>query len=132
MRRRHPRLGRSAPVSPPRENTAEPDILDDLLGLARDAAALLPPTRSFVDRLTSAVDRFLATSPASPRRHRLAFGIVGAAAAGMAYDVWHAIIEGAWGSSFALALFTVLVGGGVLAVYLATLVPLRLIRPSRP
>jgi hypothetical protein len=118
------------PIDWSRENPAEPDILDDLLGLARDAAALIPPTRSFVDRLTSAVDRFLATSPASPRRHRLAFGVVGALAAGMAYDVWHAIIEGAWGSSFALVLFTVLVGGGVLAVYLAALAPLRLIRSA--
>jgi hypothetical protein len=45
--------------------------------------------------------------------------------------VWHAIVEGPWGSLFALGLFAVLTAGGVLAVYLATLGPLRLIRPTR-
>jgi hypothetical protein len=109
----------------------EPDILDDLLGLAREGAALLRPIRTPVDRLASVLDRFLSTSPASPRRHRLAFGIVAAVAAGLAFDVWHAIVEGPWGSLFALGLFAVLTAGGVLAVYLATLGPLRLIRPLR-
>jgi hypothetical protein len=114
------------PVAEP----AEPDILDDLLGLARDGAALLPPIRTPVVRLTSVVDRFLAKSPASPRRHRLAFGVVGAVAAGLAFDVWHAIVEGPWGSLFALGLFATLTAAGVFAVYLATIGPLRLIRAA--
>ena len=118
-------------TTPAGEDASEPDILDDLLGLAREGAALLRPIRTPVDRLTAFVDRFLATSPASPRRHRLAFGVVAAVAAGLAYDVWHAIVEGAWGSMFALGLVSVLTTGGFLAVYLATLGPLRLIRPPR-
>jgi hypothetical protein len=108
---------------------SEPDVLDDLLGLARDGSALVPPIRTAVDRLTSWADSFLATSPASPRRHRLAFGIVAAVGAGLAFDVWHAIVEGAWGSLFAPVLFALLTAAGVLAVYLATLGPLRLLRP---
>ena len=118
-------------TTPQGEDASEPDILDDLLGLAREGAALLRPIRTPVDRLTAFVDRFLATSPASPRRHRLAFGIVAAVAAGLAFDVWHAIVEGPWGSFVALGLFAILTAGGVLAVYLATLGPLRLIRPPR-
>jgi hypothetical protein len=116
----------------PPEDAIEPDILDDLLGLARDGAALVPPIRGSVDRLTSAVERLLATSPASPRRHPIAFGVCAAVAVGLAYTQWHAIVEGAWGSLFAEGLFALLTGGGVLAVYLATLSPLRLIRPPRP
>jgi hypothetical protein len=111
---------------------SEPDVLDDLLGLARDGAALVPPIRTNVDRLTSAIERFLATSPASPRRHRFAFGIVAAMSAGLAFDVWHAIVEGAWGSLFAPVLFAVLTAAGVLSVYVATLGPLRLLRPRQP
>ena len=118
-------------TTPQGEDASEPDILDDLLGLAREGAALLRPIRTPVDRLTGFIDRFLATAPASPRRHRLAFGIVAAVAAGLALDVWHAIVEGPWGSLVALGLFAILTAGGVLAVYLATLGPLRLIRPPR-
>ena len=119
-----------ATTAHPAADAAEPDVLDDLLGLARDGAHWLPPIRTPVDRLTSVVDRFLATSPASPRRHRLAFGLVAAVASGLAYDVWHAVIEGAWGSLFALGLFSVLTTGGVFAIYLGTLGPLRLIREA--
>ena len=111
-------------------DASEPDVLDDLLGLARDGARWLPPIRTAVDRLTSVVDRFLTTSPASPRRHRLAFGVVGAFAAGLAYSAWHAIVEGPWASTFVLGLFAVLTAGGVFAVYIATIGPLRLIRPA--
>jgi hypothetical protein len=117
-------------ASLPAAEPAEPDVLDDLLGLAREGAALLPPIRTPVVRLASVVDRFLATSPASPRRHRVAFGVVGAVAAGLAFDVWHAIVEGPWGSLFALGLFAVLTAAGVFAVYVATIGPLRLIRPA--
>jgi hypothetical protein len=115
----------------PAADPAEPDVLDDLLGLARDGARWLPPIRTGIDRLTSVVDRFLATSPASPRRHRLAFGVVGAVAAGLAFDVWHTIVEGPWASLFLLGLFTVFTTGGVFAVYIATIGPLRLIRAAR-
>lgn len=114
----------------PTEDAIEPDILDDLLGLARDFAALIPPMRGIADRLTSVIERFLTRSPASPRRHRLAFGLFAAVAAGLAYAEWHAIVEGAWASLFVAALFAVLTGGGVLTVYIATLGPLRLIRPA--
>ena len=120
--------GRTAPTEVP----TEPDILDDLLGLARDGAALIPPMRGIADRMTSVVERFLASSPASPRRHRLAFGVFAAVAAGLAYAQWHAIVEGAWGSLSVAALFAALTAGGVLAVYIATLGPLRLIRPTQP
>jgi hypothetical protein len=116
----------------PIEDATEPDILDDLLGLARDGAALIPPMRGIADRMTSVVERFLASSPASPRRHRLAFGVLAAVATSLAYAQWHAIVEGAWASLLVAALFAVLTGGGVLAVYIATLGPLRLIRPYRP
>ena len=114
----------------PAADPAEPDVLDDLLGLARDGARWLPPIRTAVDRLTSVVDRFLATSPASPRRHRLAFGVVGAVAAGLAYSAWHAIVEGPWASTLVLGLFAVFIAAGVFAVYIATIGPLRLIRPA--
>jgi hypothetical protein len=114
----------------PAADAAEPDVLDDLLGLARDGARLLPPIRATVDRLTAVLDRYLATSPASPRRHRLAFGLVGAAAVGLAYSGWHAIVEGPWASLFVLGLFAAFTAAGVFAVYIATLGPLRLIRPS--
>jgi hypothetical protein len=40
------------------------------------------------------------------------------------------MVEGAWASLFVAVLFAVLTGGGVLAVYVATLGPLRLIRPA--
>lgn len=100
----------------------EPDVLDDLLGLVgevRGAARVVRP-----------LDRFLATSPVSPRRHRLIFGVLAAVLAGLAFDVWHSIVEGPWASLPVLVLFGALAGGGVLVIYLITLVPLRLIRPA--
>jgi hypothetical protein len=119
-----------APTMAPTEDAIEPDILDDLLGLARDGASHIPPVRGTADRLTSTVERFLTTSPASPRRHRLAFGVLAAVGAGLAYTEWHAIVEGAWASLLVAVLFATLTAGGVLAVYVATLGPLRLIRPA--
>ena len=127
-------LARAASIAPPMtaptEDAIEPDILDDLLGLARHGAVLIPPARGIAERLTSTVERFLATSAASPRRHRFAFGVLAAVAAGLAYTEWHAIVEGAWASVFVAVLFATLTSGGVLAVYVATLGPLRLIRPA--
>jgi hypothetical protein len=100
----------------------EPDVLDDLLGLFGE----VPGASRVVRRL----DRFLATSPVSPQRHRLIFGLLAAVLVGVAFDVWHAIVEGPWASVPVLVLFAALAGGGVLTIYLVTLVPLRLIRPA--
>lgn len=109
------RIGPSAP-----RDAGEPDLLDDLLGLAGEVPGMA--------RVTGRLDRFLANSAASPRRHRLIFGLLAAVVAGLAFDVWRAIIEGPFGSPFALVLIASLAGGGVFVVYLMTLVPLRLIR----
>ncbi len=76
------------------------------------------------------LDRFLASSPVSPRRHRLIFGLLAAALVGVAFAVWHSIVEGPWASLPVMVLFAALIGFGVLAIYLVTLVPLRLIRPA--
>lgn len=103
-------------------DASEPDLLDDLLGLGAEIPG--------VARVVRPLDRFVASSSASPRRHRLIFGILAAVAAALAFDVWHAIIEGPWASLPVLALFATLVGGGVFVMYLITLVPLRLIRPA--
>ena len=97
-------------------------MLDDLLGLVGEMPGAA--------RVVQPLDRFLATSPISPRRHRLIFGLLAAALAGLAFDAWHAIVEGPWASLPVLILFAALAGGGVLAIYLLTLVPLRLIRPA--
>jgi hypothetical protein len=110
-------------ASPAARDSKEPDVLDDLLGLVAE----VPGT----GRLVRPLDRFLASSPASPRRHRLIFGLLAAMFVGLAFDVWHAIVEGPWASFPVLLLFAALAGGGVLAIYLITLVPLRLIRPAR-
>jgi len=109
-------------ASPATADAIEPDLLDDLLGLATE----VPGIASLVRPLES----FLASSPASPRRHRLIFGIVAALAAALAFDVWHAIIEGPWASVPVLLMFATLAGGGVFVIYLITLVPLRLIRSA--
>ena len=106
----------------------EPDIVDDLLALAEDVArpiGLGPP----VGRLSAAIERFLVRSPISPRRHRFAFGVVLAFAAALGFVVWHALVEGGWSSPAAMVAFGVLAGLGVLGIYLATLTPLRLLRP---
>jgi hypothetical protein len=107
----------------------EPDVLDDLLGLAGDVAGSVPRLRPAVRRVVDTVSGFLDRSKLSPRRHPIAFGFAVAVVAGMAYAVWHAIVEGPWASPFVVVLFATLVGAGVLAVYAATLRPLRLLRP---
>jgi hypothetical protein len=109
-------------AGPAPQDAAEPDVLDDLLGLVGEVPGAA--------RLIQPLDRFLATSPVSPRRHRLLFGLLAAVLAGLAFDIWHAIVEGPWASPAVLVLFAALTGGGVLAIYLITLVPLRLIRPA--
>lgn len=109
------RLARPAP-----RDVNEPDLLDDLLGLIGEVPGAA--------RLVRPVDRFLATSAVSPRKHRLIFGLLAAALAGLAFDIWHAIVEGPWVSLPVILLFASLAGGGVFVTYLITLVPLRLIR----
>jgi hypothetical protein len=108
--------------------TPEPDVLDDLLDLATDVARPLGLGRA-VERLASAIERFLDGSAMSPRRHRLLFGVVLALAAAVAFDVWQAIREGPWASLIVPVIFGALLAGGVLAIYLGTLGPLRLLRP---
>jgi hypothetical protein len=111
-----------------RGHSPEPDIVDDLLDLAADVARLLGVRRP-VERVAEAVERFLDGSPLSPRRHRLLFGVVLALAAAVAFDSWHAIREGPWASLLVPVIFGILIASGVLAIYLGTLRPLRLLRP---
>jgi hypothetical protein len=108
--------------------TFEPDLVDDLLVLATDIArplGLRRPARSAAD----AIERFLDGSTVSPRRHRVIFGVVLALGAAIAFDIWHAIREGPWASAAVAVIFGVLLASGVLAMYLGTLGPLRLLRP---
>jgi hypothetical protein len=103
-------------------------VVDDLLVLATDIArplGLRRPARSAAD----AIERFLDGSTVSPRRHRVLFGLVLAVAAAIAFDAWHAIREGPWASAAVAVIFGVLLASGVLAIYLGTLGPLRLLRP---
>lgn len=109
-------------ANPVPRNANEPDVLDDLLGLVGEVPGAA--------RVVQPLDRFLATSPVSPRRHRLIFGLLAAVLAGLAFDVWHAIVEGPWASLPVLLLFGALTAGGVMAIYLIALAPLRLIRPA--
>ncbi|HEX5824582.1 MAG TPA: hypothetical protein VFY18_09010 [Candidatus Limnocylindrales bacterium] len=112
----------------PERNAFEPDILDDLLHLATDVArpfGLRRPTARFA----AGIERFLDGSAASPRRHRVLFGVGLAIAAAIAFDVWHAIREGPWASLVVPVMFGVLIASGIFAIYLGTLGPLRLLRP---
>lgn len=117
-------------AQPATDDPHEPDLLDDLLILARGAAHLVRPIQRPTEKLVTAIDRFLAKSALSPRRHRLVVGLLGALVAGLAFDAWHAVMEGPWASAPVLILFATLAGGGVFVIYLITLVPLRLIRPA--
>jgi hypothetical protein len=109
--------------------TAEPDVVDDLLGLAGEIATAIG-IGDPVERLSGAIERFLDRSPISPRRHRWLFGAVLAIAAAVAFDVWHAFREGPWANLFAPVVFGILLGIGILAAYAGTVVPLRLLRPQ--
>jgi hypothetical protein len=113
---------------PIRDDIDEPDIVDDLLGLAGEVATAFGLGRP-AERLAIAIERFLDGSPLSPRRHRWLFGAVLALAAAIAFDVWHALREGPWANLFAPVAFGVLLAAGVLAAYLGTVIPLRLLRP---
>jgi hypothetical protein len=111
-------------------STAEPDIVDDLLAIATDLATAIGLRRP-VERLAAALEAFLDRSAISPRRHRWAFGVLVALAAGVAFDVWHAVREGPWIDATVPVIFGTLVAAGVLAIYLGTVIPLRLLRPPR-
>jgi hypothetical protein len=100
----------------------EPDVVDDALGLAVDVG--------IARGLADAVGTFLDRSRISPRRHRLAFGVVLAIAGSVAFVTWHAIREGPWASPIAAIVFGMLPLVGILAIYLATLGPLRLLRAA--
>jgi hypothetical protein len=117
--------------TPARSDAGEPDVVDDLLGLASEAAHAVGDGRR-VDRLAARVELFLDRSTVSPRRHRLLFGVILAVAAAIAFDVWHALREGPWASAGVAVLFAILLGSGVLAVWLGTVIPLRILRPQPP
>jgi hypothetical protein len=104
----------------------EPDLLDDALGLGDELAGRIAPLRPLRPLLTRAA-AFLDRSGLSPRRHRLAVGVLGAFATAVAFDVWHAIVEGPWVPEGAVV-FGLFAGGGAIAIYGLTLRPLRLIR----
>jgi hypothetical protein len=108
--------------------STEPDIVDDLLALAADVARPIGLSGPF-GRLSGAIDGFLERSSLSPRRHPIGFGVLLSLAAAVGFDIWHAVVEGGWGSPAALLAFGVLAGVGVLGIYLGTVVPLRLLRP---
>ncbi len=106
----------------------EPDLLDDALGLGDELVGRIPPLRPLrpvVARTTAFLDR----SGLSPRRHRLAVGILGALVTAVAFDVWHAIVEGPWVPAGAIV-FGLLAGIGAIVIYGLTLRPLRLIRAA--
>jgi hypothetical protein len=115
----------------PAADPTEPDIIDDALVLVADVGDRIGLRRP-VDRFAGAVERFLDRSSLSPRRHRWLFGVVLAILAAIAFDLWHSIREGPWINGEVALLFGSLVAAGVLAIYLATVVPLRLLRPPRP
>jgi hypothetical protein len=125
---------RAASVTPaiePPVDPTEPDIIDDVLVLAADVGDRVGLRRP-VDRFAAAVERFLDRSAISPRRHRWLFGIVLALGAAVTFDLWHAIREGPWLNGGVPVVFGTLVAAGVLAIYLGTVIPLRLLRPPRP
>jgi hypothetical protein len=120
------RAGGPSPSAP--SEPAEPDIVDDGLALAVDLSRLVRLDAP-VNRLVGAVERFLDGSAWSPRRHRIAFGVLLAIASGLAFTLWHVVREGPPPSLEAPLVFTLLGAAGVLAGYLVALVPLRLLRP---
>jgi hypothetical protein len=115
--------------APAGSDATEPDIVDDGLSLATELAGLIRLDRP-VRRLAATLERFLDGSSWSPRRHRIAFGIVLALACGVGFSLWHTIREGPPPDLVAPMVFTLLGGAGVLAAYFGTLVPLRLLRPA--
>jgi hypothetical protein len=108
----------------------EPDVVDDLLTLAVEIAAAAGFGRP-AERAARATEAFLDGSSVSPRRHRIAFGLVIAFVTAVAFDFWHAFREGPWINATVPLVVGALIAVGVLAVYLGTVFPLRLLRPPR-
>ncbi len=115
-------------VGPATDDPNEPDVVDDALVLATEVSGWIGLRRP-VGAVVRWFQEFLDRSHLSPRRHRIAFGILVAAAAGVGFDIWHAIVEGPWSTVGALLLIGALTAGGVFAIYAITLAPLRLLRP---
>ena len=118
-----------SPASVAFDTGLEPDVVDDALALAAEVVDWARFAR--LRRAVIAANRFFERSPFSPRRHRALFGLVLAAASAVAFIVWHAFREGPWASPAAALTFGSLPAAGILAIYLATLAPLRLLRPPR-
>jgi hypothetical protein len=114
----------------PTGSSLEPDTLDDALVLAAEVAAAVGCRRP-MDCLAARLQRFFDRSSLSPRRHRIWFGVVIALATAVAFDAWHAVREGPWANAGVAVTFGTLVATGILAAYLGTVIPLRLIRPER-
>jgi hypothetical protein len=125
------RAARLAPSGSRSGVEAEPDIIEDLLALAADAGRPVG-LDDRVRRIGNALDATLDRSAWSPRRHRLGFGLVVATLSGVASAGWHVLREGPPPSAGVLVVFAVLMGSGVLAVYVGTVGPLRLLRPPGP
>ncbi|MEO8570480.1 MAG: hypothetical protein ABI553_02160 [Chloroflexota bacterium] len=100
---------------------AEPDMLDAVVSIFGSAGG-----HRGADRFAAWVER----SPLSPRRHRVAVGLLGALVAGVGAIAWHTFREGAWISADVAALFGALMAIGVAVSYLLCLGPLRLLRPA--
>jgi hypothetical protein len=118
-------MGSLRPIS---SGTIDPDVVDDLLDLTVRVARIFGLQRP-AEHLAADVERFLDDSAVSPRRHRIVFGVLLAAGAAAAFDVWHTIREGPWANLVVPVVFGVLIASGILAIYLGTLGPLRLLRP---
>jgi hypothetical protein len=104
-------------------SASEPDMLDEVGSILGALGA-----RQSARRLVA----WLEGSPLSPRRHRVAVGVIAGLAAGIAAVGWHAIREGAWASPAAAGSFGLLMAVGVTGAYLICLAPLRLIRSAAP
>ena len=103
----------------PLPTAPEPDLFDDLAAIGRRLR--LP---------VDGVDRWLATSDLSPRRHRLAVVLALTVLAGAGAVIWHAVVEGAWASPAAATVFGVLGGAAALIALVIAVGPLGAIRPS--
>jgi hypothetical protein len=107
-------LGRRAAPSTP-----DPDLFDDLAAIGRRLQ--LP---------VDGVDRWLATSALSPRRHRLAVVLALTVLAGVGAVIWHAVVEGAWATPAAATVFGIFGGTAALISLVIAIGPLGAIRPS--